>query len=467
MTPATPCLGDTITFTLGGVVDSGGRKLANCQEVTIGPGTLSYTWVITKPDGSSINGSGSVATVVADLPGTHTCYFYVSSDRVCAPPSLTIGPATALAIRAEMNSITTGVSPVPANPAIVAPMTPLLLDDGTLWWAGWTCRLFECGDAFSSAEPLSARGLERRQSMSIVVIPLFLLPWNAMIGGPATVDEAWNRCKALMPQGPSDNPEELFKELRGWSLDLVVATARYACQERAKNPHAGNDAERYASAASGLFTVLSFYAEAIDELPGGLERGDRLATVVFDLMDNRDEGVYFRRALIECAQYDPDTRIQVFLTDYAVSHATDVEGMMSKIAADSTETTDLRRSAVTTLTLAIEFRLTGTLLADRTIREENALRARAGDNLARPARLPLGGVDALEADTRKDYLAIDAAARRHVASFATVLRQPDLPAVVRQEIVRVLDSWTKLALSPETVAVIHDAQTIATAAPKE
>ena len=35
---------------------------------------------------------------------------------------------------AELHPVTSGAIPIPMNPAIVAPMTPLLLDDGTLWW---------------------------------------------------------------------------------------------------------------------------------------------------------------------------------------------------------------------------------------------------------------------------------------------------------------------------------------------
>ncbi len=37
-------------------------------------------------------------------------------------------------IQAEMNPITSGVDPIPYNPAIVAPMTPLWIDIGTLFW---------------------------------------------------------------------------------------------------------------------------------------------------------------------------------------------------------------------------------------------------------------------------------------------------------------------------------------------
>ncbi|MBU0719354.1 MAG: hypothetical protein KJ749_13995 [Planctomycetes bacterium] len=37
-------------------------------------------------------------------------------------------------LRAEIEPITSGIGPIPINPAIVAPMTPLLLDDGVLFW---------------------------------------------------------------------------------------------------------------------------------------------------------------------------------------------------------------------------------------------------------------------------------------------------------------------------------------------
>ncbi|UCC31535.1 MAG: hypothetical protein JSU86_04505 [Phycisphaerales bacterium] len=88
-------LNDTITFTASGVVDSGGEKRVDCvvnEEVP--PVTPTYTWVITKPDGATVNGSGATAPVVADQPGTYSCTFTATANRDCPPPDYTIGPAT-------------------------------------------------------------------------------------------------------------------------------------------------------------------------------------------------------------------------------------------------------------------------------------------------------------------------------------------------------------------------------------
>ncbi|UCC31533.1 MAG: hypothetical protein JSU86_04495, partial [Phycisphaerales bacterium] len=53
VSPDPACLNDTITFTVSGVVDSGGLERENCVEVPILPGPIHYEWTIIKPDGST------------------------------------------------------------------------------------------------------------------------------------------------------------------------------------------------------------------------------------------------------------------------------------------------------------------------------------------------------------------------------------------------------------------------------
>lgn len=91
------CLGDTITFTLSGVVDDGGVLQEFCNsKVPIPPVTPTYTWIITKPDGTTVPpstdppGIGSIAIVTADIPGEYSCEFTASANRDCPPPDLTI-----------------------------------------------------------------------------------------------------------------------------------------------------------------------------------------------------------------------------------------------------------------------------------------------------------------------------------------------------------------------------------------
>lgn len=94
MEPEVPCLGDTLTFTLSGVVDEGGIKRVDCYAKTVIPPVVpSYTWVITKPDATTVSGSGAVGTVVADMPGNYSCTFTATASRECPPAPLSVGPA--------------------------------------------------------------------------------------------------------------------------------------------------------------------------------------------------------------------------------------------------------------------------------------------------------------------------------------------------------------------------------------
>ena len=44
-----------------------------------------YTWEITKPDGTKLSGSGAAADVFADLPGIYGVTYEASADRACPP----------------------------------------------------------------------------------------------------------------------------------------------------------------------------------------------------------------------------------------------------------------------------------------------------------------------------------------------------------------------------------------------
>jgi len=103
--PDPACIGDTITFTASGVVDNGGQKRENCEEKDIQPGTIAYEWTIIKPDGSTVSGSGSAGTVLADQPGTYSCTFTAETNRDCAPQeSYTVGPTTAAPFVVEITT---------------------------------------------------------------------------------------------------------------------------------------------------------------------------------------------------------------------------------------------------------------------------------------------------------------------------------------------------------------------------
>jgi hypothetical protein len=109
------CLNDTITFTASGVQDSGGYQRENCVEQDILPGTINYEWTITKPDGTMVNGTGSVATILADQPGTYSCMFTAETKRDCPPQkSYTLPGATA----------ETATATIDLNPSAISATTP-------------------------------------------------------------------------------------------------------------------------------------------------------------------------------------------------------------------------------------------------------------------------------------------------------------------------------------------------------
>ncbi|UCC32018.1 MAG: hypothetical protein JSU86_07010, partial [Phycisphaerales bacterium] len=103
---------DTITFTVSGVVDTGGEKRVDCvvnEEVP--PVTPTYTWELTIPPDyppplPPLSGSGSTASVVAKAPGTYSCTLMAEANRECEPSEHTIGPETGKAVRIRVDSIT-------------------------------------------------------------------------------------------------------------------------------------------------------------------------------------------------------------------------------------------------------------------------------------------------------------------------------------------------------------------------
>ncbi len=142
MTPEPPvvCVGATITFTPSGVSDSGGQERVNCSPVDILPVTPTYTWYLTLPPGypdpqPPLDGSGTAAIVAARAPGTYTCTVIATADRDCPPGQRPIGSEEALAILVEIDPVTSGVDPLPLNPALVAPLD-VLLDNGQMFTDG-------------------------------------------------------------------------------------------------------------------------------------------------------------------------------------------------------------------------------------------------------------------------------------------------------------------------------------------
>ncbi len=98
------CVGDTITFTLSGVVDSGGIMRVDCTAKTPIPAvTPTYKWTVNKPDGTQVKGTGEVAMISATKPGTYTITYTAKAERDCPPSSITIGPKMAEAFEADLD----------------------------------------------------------------------------------------------------------------------------------------------------------------------------------------------------------------------------------------------------------------------------------------------------------------------------------------------------------------------------
>ena len=93
--PEVVCIGDTITFTIDGVVDSGGMQRVQCTEEEVPPVTPTYTWDLTIPPDyppplPPLSGSGPAASVVAEVEGNYSVTFTASADRDCPPEDVTL-----------------------------------------------------------------------------------------------------------------------------------------------------------------------------------------------------------------------------------------------------------------------------------------------------------------------------------------------------------------------------------------
>ena len=113
-------MGETITFTASGVVDSGGQKRENCVEMPIPAVAPTYTWVLSIPPGypeplPTLSGTGAGVSVEAKVPGAYSATFVATPARDCPPPSITIGPESAEAEGLKVVSVTfsgTGMSTI-------------------------------------------------------------------------------------------------------------------------------------------------------------------------------------------------------------------------------------------------------------------------------------------------------------------------------------------------------------------
>ena len=96
-----PCVGDPITFTVSGVVDSGGQKRENCVVLPIPSVPPMYTWTLTIPGGyppplPELSGLGPVVSVEPKVGGTYSATFRATAERQCPPAPITIGPEIAV-----------------------------------------------------------------------------------------------------------------------------------------------------------------------------------------------------------------------------------------------------------------------------------------------------------------------------------------------------------------------------------
>lgn len=122
VTPAdTVCVGDTITWTVSGVTDTGGVKRVECTAKTEDPAVpVTYTWVITKPDEATVSGSGTTAQIVTDAPGAFSCTFTAKANRFCPPPELTLTSSKSAEGGATLTLTTSVIAPTTAWPGMPA-----------------------------------------------------------------------------------------------------------------------------------------------------------------------------------------------------------------------------------------------------------------------------------------------------------------------------------------------------------
>ena len=90
--------GETLTFTVTGVTDTGGIKIEGCagqeQSVPISPNSITYRFELLKPDGTIHMGQNNVTSIIANDIGSYSCRFYASADRECLKETKLVGTAT-------------------------------------------------------------------------------------------------------------------------------------------------------------------------------------------------------------------------------------------------------------------------------------------------------------------------------------------------------------------------------------
>ncbi len=99
ITMESACLGESVKFSVSGVADSGGTACTGGIPAV----EPSYTWVITRPDTTTEQGTGAMAETNADQPGEYSCTFTASVARQCPPPTRTIGPETTTAVKVDLD----------------------------------------------------------------------------------------------------------------------------------------------------------------------------------------------------------------------------------------------------------------------------------------------------------------------------------------------------------------------------
>ncbi|MBL8879059.1 MAG: hypothetical protein JNG88_08055 [Phycisphaerales bacterium] len=141
--PASPNVGDTIVFTASGVVDSGGGKSSTCPPSSnpIPPGTVTYRWEITKPDGTTTSGAGASASISATTVGRYSCAFTAEVTRDCPPPPLNLPARNACA---GSGLLPTSLASVNYIEQVIAPSGPPWGAMRPTTWAVDITAYFDC-----------------------------------------------------------------------------------------------------------------------------------------------------------------------------------------------------------------------------------------------------------------------------------------------------------------------------------
>jgi hypothetical protein len=99
------CLGEAITFTASGVMDSGGEKACADGTTAADPAVApSFEWKIEREGTPAGSGLGPNATITPTQAGIHTCTFTVNAQRLCPPPPAVLAPTMATVV--EVLSVT-------------------------------------------------------------------------------------------------------------------------------------------------------------------------------------------------------------------------------------------------------------------------------------------------------------------------------------------------------------------------